>query len=180
VATEDGGRSTRPDDQLVARLGRLLLLLAELHDRPIRQPVDTQRLALLDFCADHPHTLYSSDSIPGQELTAAGFSRQTLSYSSLVQRFANRRGTIERDLAHLIARRLIEARAGPIVTFALSESGRQLAGRFESAYADGYRVSARYASAFFKTTGKTKVQETAQRLLAEATLTLDVMPHGNR
>ena len=139
-----GAVARRPDDLRYARLGRLVLLLAEAPTQPQRKPADVERIGTYDFFADNPHLLFGAESDERRALLLAGFDPATLSYHSSSQRFTNRRERMQHDLAHLLARDLIDARPdGSRVVYSLTERGEQLARKFESSYADGYRTSAR-------------------------------------
>jgi DNA-binding transcriptional ArsR family regulator len=136
--------ATRPDDLLYGRLARLVLLLAEAPSQPYRKPADIERLGTYDFFSDNPHLLFDEDSEERRALLIAGFDPRTLSYHSSSQRFTNRRGRMQHDLAQLLARGLICARPDANrVVYSLTDAGEHLAAQFESAYADAYRTSAR-------------------------------------
>jgi DNA-binding transcriptional ArsR family regulator len=134
----------RPDDLLYGRLARLLLLLAETPTQPYRKPADVERIGTYDFFADNPHLLFDENSTQRRTLLLAGFDPSTLSYHSSSQRFTNRRQRMQHDLAQLLARGLVDAKAeGSRVVYSLTTPGEEIATQMESSYADGYRDSVR-------------------------------------
>ncbi len=140
----EDGDAPRPDDLLHVRLARLVLLLSAGPGQPKKKPWDVERLGTYDFFADNPLLLFDEESDARRELLLAGFDPRTFSYHSASQRFTNRRARIQHDLAHLMARGVVEVAAeGSRVVYALTSSGAGLAERFASSYADGYRASAR-------------------------------------
>src|SRR5689334_7835200 len=84
-------RLHRPDDLLLFRVARLMLLLDVAATLNLRKPVDIERLGLYDFFAANPFLVVGEDDAARQEVSLAGFSSYDLSYQSSGHRYANRR-----------------------------------------------------------------------------------------
>lgn len=165
----------RPDDLLHARLGRLILLLSEAPSQPHRKPADVERISTYDFFADNPMLLFGDEDPERQELIIAGFDPRTFSYHSSSQRFTSRRSRIKHDLAHLLALGLLSARPeGSKVAYALTDQGHELAARFSSSYADGYRASARIVARALNRLADTRLRERVAEVLEARPFVIDL------
>lgn len=176
------GITPRPDDLTVTRLARLMLLLAAAPTQPQPKPLDVERLAIYDFFADNPLLVFASGTPERTSALLAGFEPQSLSYNSASQRFTNRRGRLQNDLALLLARGLVQARTeGKHVVYDLTDTGHTLAGEFSSVYAQGYRVSARLIARALNRLGSRALRDrTTSMLHAEAFLVdLDLPEQAN-
>jgi hypothetical protein len=166
---------TRPDDLLYARLGRLLLLLASAPDQPYRKPLDIERVGTYDFFADNPHLLFEDNSPERRQLLLAGFNPGTFSYHSASQRFANRRARMQHDLAHLLALGLVEAHADASrVVYQLTDDGQEAAAKFNSSYADSYRIGAGLVVRKLNRLGQRAFQTEVAKLLQAESFVIDL------
>ena len=172
----------RPDDLALSRLARLTLLLAAMPDERQSKPMDVERLAAYDFFADNPLLVFPPGTPEHTAVLAAGFDPATLSYHSASQRFSNRRARLQHDLAGLLARGLIVARAdGKRVVYDLTDSGRDLAGAFSSVYAQAYRKSAHLVTRTLNRLGPKQLRESTERMLNSEAFLVDLeLPHGGR
>jgi hypothetical protein len=167
--------SPRPDDLLRVRMARLVLLMDEAPSQPRRKPADMERLGAYDFFADNPLLLFGEDAPERRELLLAGFDPRTFSYHSSSQRFTSRRARIQHDLAQLIARGVVTAtRDGARVVYGLTPLGAELAGRFESSYADGYRVGARLVARELNRLSDTRLRDRIAEVVEARPFVIDV------
>jgi hypothetical protein len=179
VAIEDGD-APRPDDLLHVRLARLVLLLSAGPGQPRKKPWDVERLGTYDFFADNPLLLFDEESNERRELLLAGFDPRTFSYHSASQRFTNRRGRIQHDLAHLLARGVVSvATEGSRVVYRLTASGTALAERFASSYADGYRTSARLVARELNRLADGALRDRAADVLQARPFVIDLYTDSN-
>ena len=118
----------RPEALRQFRLARLLVLLdVAAAQKPIK-PIDIERLAFYDFFAANPFLILDADDPERRDVLLAGFNANSLSYNSSAQRFTNRRGRLQHDLALLIAYALVEAsNLHGRIAYAATERGSALA-----------------------------------------------------
>ena len=165
----------RPDDLLVFRLGRLLILLDSLPDLGSAKPLHLERLGYYDFFSDSPFLILGPDDPLRRRLLLEGFSERSLSYNSSAQRFTNRRTRLRHDLALLTSRALVEiATEGNHVTFALSEKGRASARRLGTLYADAFRSSAEIVVRILNRLSDKKLNEKASEWLRADPFLIDI------
>jgi len=169
------GLAQRPDDLLVSRLARLTLLLAAAPGEPQAKPMDVERLATYDFFADNPLLVFAPGTPQHTAVLTAGFDSVTLSYHSASQRFSNRRARLQHDLAQLLARGLITARAdGRRVIYELTDIGGEVAGAFSSVYAQAYRESARLVTQTLNRLGPRQLRDRTESMLRSEAFLVDL------
>lgn len=169
----------RPDDLTISRLARLTLLLAAAPGQPNAKPLDVERIATYDFFADNPLLVFAPGTPEHIEVLLAGFDAQTLSYHSASQRFSNRRGRLQHDLAQLLARGLIRTHIdGKRVVYELTSAGEELAGTFSSVYAQAYLLSARLITKALNRLGPRQLRDSTARMLDAQSFLVDLELRG--
>jgi DNA-binding transcriptional ArsR family regulator len=169
----------RPDDLAVSRLARLTLLLAAAPGEPRSKPLDVERIATYDFFADNPLLVFAPGTREYTGVLLAGFDAQTLSYHSASQRFSNRRGRLQHDLAQLLARGLIRAEIdGKHVVYELTGAGEELADSFSSVYAQAYLLSARLITRTLNRLGPRQLRDRTARMLDARSFLVDLELRG--
>jgi hypothetical protein len=131
-----------PEDDVIFRLAQLLLLLAAL-PRPRPSGVSLERLGCYDFLVANPLLVLTDEKDPDRKrLLMAGFDGRALIYASPAHRFTTRRERLQHDLALLVAYGLVAPTVDKSVLYAVTSTGRDLAGKFTAVYARSYRLSA--------------------------------------
>ena len=175
IVASELAAAPRPDDLLHARLARLVLLLAEGPGQPYAKPWDVERLSTYDFLLGQPVAALGEEAPERRALVLARFDPRTFSYHSSSQRFTNRRRRIQHDLAHLLARGVVDASADANrVVYSLTPAGTRLAARFSSTYADSYRASARLVSRALNRLADKALRDRVAELLEAKSFVLDV------
>ena len=164
-----------PEDQQVFRLAQLVLLLETAGKESV--PVRTvDRLGFYDFFSANPFVVISGedkrDVADRLTLRLAGFSNRQLSYASTGQRFTSRRRRLQHDLSVLVTYGLITIRSDGYV---LTESGRALAVRLTSIYAEAYRDAAHVVLRRLKPLSDRQLTQRAENWLGRSWLLIDVL-----
>jgi hypothetical protein len=156
------------------RLGQLLLLLATI-DSASAGSTSIDRLGYYDFFAANPFLVVEPRTRDGRRLLASGFDYLNLDYQSSSQRFANRRGRLQHDLALLTAYGLIVVgSADGRVGYELTSSGRDAAMSFRALYADAYRASAAVVVGHLRRLSDAKLRVKAAGWLRADSLLIDL------
>lgn len=165
----------RPDDLLIFRVGRLLLLLDVLALLRLRKPVDIERLGLYDFFAANPFLVVGGEDPQRREVSLSGFSSYDLSYQSSGHRFANRRKRLRNDLAVLVAYGAATASVeGQRVVYSATDRGRELASSLTTLYASAYRRSAEIVVARLDRLSDKRLRNDAKNWLNDERLLIDL------
>ena len=166
---------SRPDDLLMFRVARLMLLLDVAATLNLRKPVDIERLGLYDFFAANPFLVVANDEDARQEVSLAGFSSYDLSYQSSGHRYANRRARLRNDLAMLVgygaATALVE---GQRVVYRVTDRGHELASELSTLYAIAYRRSAELILSRLDRLSDKRLRTDATRWLNDERLLIDL------
>lgn len=131
-----------PDDDDVFRLAQLLLLLNSMDENNLAG-ASLERLSYYDFLVANPLlVLTDEDDADRLRLLVAGFDNRALMYASPSQRFTSRRERLQFDLARLVSYGLAVPAANKVISYSITESGAELAGRFTAMYSRAYSLSA--------------------------------------
>lgn len=165
----------RPDDLLLFRVARLMLLLDVAATLKLRKPVDIERLGLYDFFAANPFLVIGDDETARQQVSLAGFSSYDLSYQSSGHRYANRRARLRNDLAMLVGYGAATASVeGQRVVYRVTDHGRELVSELTTLYAIAYRGSAEIVLSRLDKLSDTRLRNEAKQWLNDERLLIDL------
>ncbi|KXF53098.1 hypothetical protein AXA44_45210 [Rhodococcus sp. SC4] len=152
-----------PEDDAIFRIAQLLLLLGSMADQG-RPSATIERLSYYDFLVANPLLVVTDDDDPDRmALLMAGFDSRALHYASPTHRFTTRRERLQHDLALLVSYGLVAPSVDKAVHYAVTSSGRELAGRFTAIYAHAYRTSAEILIRRLHRMSDTRLREQARQ-----------------
>lgn len=147
------------------RLALLVMLLA-VAEEAYPDGIDQERLGAYAFLAANPLLVARDPTDPDRlALLLAGFDDRALSYASPAQRYVTAQQRLPGDLARLVGYGLVTCAAAGRVRYAITESGRLLAGQFTAMYAHSYAAAARVVVGRLRRLSGSKLRENMREWL---------------